>query len=85
MTRSVALAQRIRQTLARRSGCREKKRFLDGFLLHGNHCLGVWECSLIVRLGPEQAAEALLQPSVQEVRIRGRSMKGWLLVKAEGD
>jgi hypothetical protein len=79
-----ALAARIRQRLARRKGIREKKMFGIGFLLNGNLCLGVWKGSLVVRLGPEEAEDALLEPHVSEFRIRGRSMKGWVLIAPEG-
>ena len=38
------------------------------FLLHGNLLVGVWQNSLIVRLGPEQAAPALGGRNVGPVR-----------------
>jgi hypothetical protein len=37
-----------------------------------------------VRLGPDQAEEAFLEPHVKEFDITGRPMKGWVLVEAEG-
>ena len=56
MAFSEALAERIRQRLARRKNVEEKKMFGGvGFLLNGNMLVGVWKDSLIVRLGPEQA------------------------------
>jgi hypothetical protein len=55
-----------------------------GFLLNGNLCLGVWHGSLVVRLGPEQSPVALGEAHVSEFRIRGRSMKSWVLVAPEG-
>ena len=55
-----------------------------GFLLNGNLLVGVWKDSLCVRLGPEQAEEALLQPYVKEFDITGRPMKGWVLIEPEG-
>jgi hypothetical protein len=84
MAFSKTLAERIRQQLARRKGVREKTMFGVGFLLHGNLCLGVWKGSLIVRLGPEQAQEALREPHVNGFNMRGRSIKGWVLVEPEG-
>jgi hypothetical protein len=54
------------------------------FLLHGNMCVGVWQISLIVRLGPEQAATALKEPNVAEFDVTGRPMRGWVVVEAEG-
>ena len=84
MTFNQALAERIRQRLAQREGVREKKMFGIGFLLNGNLCLGVWKGSLIVRLGPQQSEDALLEPHVSEFKMRGRSMNGWVLVAPEG-
>ena len=79
------LAERIRHALARRKGKEEKKMFGGiGFLLNGNMCVGVWKDSLIVRLGPEQAAEALKQPFVQQFDITGRPMTGWALIEPKG-
>src|SRR6266852_3453309 len=54
------LAERIRQRLARRKNIDEKKMFGGiGFLLNGNMLVGVWKDSLIVRLEPDEADEAL--------------------------
>ena len=55
MAFSEALAERIRQALARRKNVEEKKMFGGvGFLLNGNMLVGVWKDSLIVRLGPDE-------------------------------
>ena len=85
MAFSEALAERIRQRLARRKNVEEKKMFGGvGFLLNGNMLVGVWKDSLIARLGPDQAREALLEPHVKEFDITGKPMKGWVLVEPEG-
>jgi TfoX/Sxy family transcriptional regulator of competence genes len=85
MAFSESLAGRIRRALARRKNVEEKKMFGGiGFLLNGNLLVGVWKDSLCVRLGPEQAEEALLEPHVKEFDITERSMKGWVLVAPEG-
>jgi TfoX/Sxy family transcriptional regulator of competence genes len=85
MAFSEALAERIRQRLARRKNVEEKKMFGGvGFLLNGNMLLGVWKDSLIVRLGPDEGEEALKEPHVKEFDITGRPMKGWVLVAPEG-
>src|SRR5437660_9689278 len=85
MAFSEHLAERIRQGLARRKNVEEKKMFGGvGFLLNGNLLVGVWKDSLCVRLGPEQAAEALPEPHVKAFDITGRPMKGWVLVEPEG-
>jgi TfoX N-terminal domain len=57
-----SLAQRIRDALARMKSIEEKK--MSGgicFPLNGNMLVGVWKDGLIVRLGPEQGDEALLE------------------------
>lgn len=80
-----ALAERIRRGLARKKGIEEKKMFGGiGFLLNGNMLVGVWKDSLIIRLGPEEGDEALLEPHVKVFDITGRAMKGWMLVAPEG-
>ena len=80
-----ALAERIRQALARRKNVEEKRMF-GGicFLLNGNILVGVWKDSLIARLGPEQGDEALLEPHVKVFAITGKPMKNWILVEPEG-
>lgn len=85
MAYSEALADRVRQFFGRRRGRTEKKIFGGvGFLLNGNMCVGVWQTSLIVRVGPDAYEEALTQPHVREFDITGRAMAGWVLVDAEG-
>lgn len=79
------LAVRIRAALGRKMGVEEKKMF-GGlcFLLHGNILVGVWKHSLIARVGPEQADDALREPNVRPMDITGKPMKGWLLVEPDG-
>lgn len=85
MAYSESLASRIRDVLAGQHGVAEKRMFGGvAFMLHGNMCVGVWQTSLIVRLGPEQAAAALKEPNVVEFDVTGRPMKGWVMVEAEG-
>jgi hypothetical protein len=54
------------------------------FLLNGNMCCGVHGDDLIVRLSPEQAADALREPHARVFDLTGRPMKGWLLIAADG-
>jgi TfoX/Sxy family transcriptional regulator of competence genes len=85
MAHSESLARRIRQVFAQHREIAEKKMFGGvGFMLSGNMCVGIWKTSLIVRLGPEQAAAALEEPSVGEFDITGRPLKGWILVEPDG-
>jgi hypothetical protein len=75
------LAERIWQRLARRKNVEEKKMFGGiGFLLHGNMLVGVWKDSLCLRLGPDQAEEALLEPHVREFDITRRPMRNWVAI-----
>ena len=81
-----ALAQRIRQRLARCKNIEEKKMFSGvGFLLNGNLLVGVRKDSQLVRHNPEQSHEALKEAHVSEFTITGRgTMKGWVVVGLEG-
>ena len=80
-----SLAQRIRDSLARKTNIEEKKMFGGvGYLLNGNMLVGVWKDSLIVRLGPDDSPIALLEPLVEEFDITGKAMKGWVMVDADG-
>jgi TfoX/Sxy family transcriptional regulator of competence genes len=85
MPYSKSLAARIRHALTQRKGIIEKKMFGGvAFLLHGNMLVGVWNDSLIVRLGPEQGQKALAKPNVTEFEVAGRPMKGWVMVEPDG-
>lgn len=85
MPYSDSLAERIRQAVGRRKGIKEKKMFGGvGFLLNGNMLVGVWQTSLIVRIGPDQYDAALKKPHVREFDITGRPMKGWIMVEPDG-
>src|SRR5262249_51559217 len=85
MAFSETLAQRIRQRLTRRKNVGAKRLFgCACFLLGGNVLVGVWKDSLIVRLGPDEGAEALKEPHVREFDITGKAMKGWVLIAPAG-
>jgi TfoX/Sxy family transcriptional regulator of competence genes len=82
---SESLASRIRGALARKRNIEEKKMFGGvGFLLNGNMLVGVWKNSLIIRLGPDNYEEALMEPHVREFDITGKPMKGWVMVEPDG-
>lgn len=84
MTYSGPLAERVREVLTRTRGLREQRMF-GGlcFLLHGNILVGVWKQSLVVRLGKASAAVALLEPDVQQFKVAGRPMRGWVVFPAD--
>jgi len=90
MAYSHALADRVRQSL-RQTGqiaknlLIEKKMFGGlAFLFRGNLLVGVWQSSLIARLGPDEAAAALGRPHVRPFEAGGRPMKGWVIVDPDG-
>jgi TfoX/Sxy family transcriptional regulator of competence genes len=85
MAYSEALAERVRRLLAGRKGLVERRMFGGvGFLLRGNMLVGVWQTSLVARVGADQYQDALAQPHVREFDITGRSMRGWVLIDPEG-
>jgi TfoX/Sxy family transcriptional regulator of competence genes len=85
MPYSEALARRVRDALGHRRGLSEKKMFGGvGFLLNGNMCVGVWQNSLIARIGLDAYASALTEPHVTEFDVTGRAMKGWVMVEPDG-
>jgi TfoX/Sxy family transcriptional regulator of competence genes len=55
-----------------------------GYLLKGNMCFGVYQNYLILWLGPDQAAKALLKKHTKHFDITGRPMKGWVMVEDKG-
>lgn len=85
MAYSESLALRVRSAMVQRRGIAEKKLFGGvGFLLHGNLLVAIWKHSLIVRLGPDAAAQALQEPHVGEFDVTGKPMKGWIMVEPDG-
>lgn len=79
------VAERIRRLCLNNQDIVEKKMFGGlGFLLHGNMCVGVWQDSLIVRVGPEEYPAALKEPFAGEFDITGRPMRGWVMVAPQG-
>jgi len=68
-----------------RSAVDEKKMFGGlAFMLNGNMCCGIIRDDLMVRVGPEQYADALAQPHACELDFTGRPMRGLIVVDAAG-
>lgn len=85
MPYSKSLVARIRQALAKRNGVVEKKMFGGiAFMFHGNMLVGVWNDSLIVRLGPDEGEKALSESHVAPFDVTSRPMKGWVMVEPDG-
>jgi TfoX/Sxy family transcriptional regulator of competence genes len=79
------LAQRVRERLATEEGVAEKAMFGGlAFLLDGNMAVGIRGDDLMVRVGPDAAADALSRPHARRSFMGEREMKGWILVGPEG-
>jgi hypothetical protein len=80
-----ALAQRVRTVLGSRRGISERRMF-GGlcFMLDGRMCSGVLGADLIVRVRPDDFADALSEPGARPMDFTGRPMKGFLFVDRRG-
>lgn len=82
MTYDSELADRLRELLTGRGGIAEKKMFgglafmVDG---HMTVCAGS-RGALMVRADPDRMAELLADPRARPMEMRGRPLRGWLLV-----
>jgi TfoX/Sxy family transcriptional regulator of competence genes len=85
MPYSEVLADRVRAVLAEHDAVDEKKMF-GGlvFMLYGNMCCGIIRDDLMVRVGPEQQANALAQPHARKLDFTGRPMRGMVVLAAAG-
>ena len=78
------LAERIRAEFGKAPFV-EKKMFGGvGFLVYGNMACGVHKQSMIVRVDPDKHTTLLKKPHARVFDITGKSMKGWLVVDADG-
>lgn len=64
----------------------EHKKMFGGIchLIQGNMFGGVYQSSLILRLGVDGADEVWNHPHVRPFDITGRPMKGWIMVEKAG-
>jgi TfoX/Sxy family transcriptional regulator of competence genes len=78
------LADRLRDALEDQPDITEQKMFGGiGFMAGGNLAVGASSSGgLIVRADPD-TCEALLEPGVELMEMRGRPMRGWLHVDIE--
>ena len=79
------LDQRIMKFVSRWKGTSSKKMF-GGVchLINGNMFCGVHKEFLILRLGEEQANEALKQSCARPFDITGKPMRGWVMLAGDG-
>lgn len=79
------IAGRIQKTISRWKNKDEKKMFGGVcYLLGGNMFSGVYKDFLILRLGEENAKEALKSPFARPFDITGKPMKGWVMMEGKG-
>ncbi len=79
------IAGRVRGILARRADVVERRMF-GGlcFMANGAMCCGLVGDTLMVRVGPDQHEEALVQPHARPMDFTGTPMKGFVYVDPPG-
>ena len=66
-------------------GLSERKMFGGlAFMLDGHMCCGIVGHDLMLRLGKDQAAQALEQPHVRPMDFTGRPMSGMVYIEPGG-
>ena len=85
MAYNEALANRIREALARERGVDEIK-MMGGlcFMIGGHMALGIVGEELMIRVGPDGYQRALARLHTREMDFTGRSMKGFVFVQPAG-
>ena len=85
MAYNLDLAAKLRDQLSGTPGLSERKMFGGiAFMLHGNMAVGVNGDEIMVRVGPEAYANAVIQPNVRPFDMTGRPMRGWVVVTPAG-
>ena len=78
------LAARVRVLLAGRPDVIERQMFGGlTFMVGGHMCCGVQGDTLVLRLGPEGAAEALASRRARPMDFTGRALAGFVTVDTE--
>ena len=80
------LANQIRELIADEPGVTEQRMFGGlAFLVDGNMSVAAsGQGGLMVRVEPEETDALLAKPHTRPFEMRGREMRGWLRVDAEG-
>jgi TfoX/Sxy family transcriptional regulator of competence genes len=80
------LANRVRELIGQEAGLTEMRMFGGlAFLIGGNMAVGVsGQGGLMVRVDRDETEALLAKPHARPFDMRGREMKGWLRVDAEG-
>jgi TfoX N-terminal domain len=80
-----ALAERVRELLAIRSGVTERKMFGGvAWMLDGNMACGVAADELLVRVSPDERERALAEDHTRVFDLTGRPMRGFVCVTPAG-
>jgi TfoX/Sxy family transcriptional regulator of competence genes len=79
------LAVQARAALAQTQGIREVRMFGGiGFMLNGNLLAGASERGLLVRVGEDRQRQAVSQPGVRPMVMRGTTMKDYVYIDPPG-
>jgi hypothetical protein len=80
------LAGRVRELIGEERRLTEMRMFGGlAFLIGGNMAVGVsGQGGLMVRVDPDETEALMAKPHAGPFEMRGRGMKGWLRVDAEG-
>jgi TfoX/Sxy family transcriptional regulator of competence genes len=79
-------ADRLRELLSGEEGLVERKMFGGlAFLINGNMSVSASsKGGLLLHVDPGETGELLAKPHAEPFEMRGRTMRGWLRVDAEG-
>jgi TfoX/Sxy family transcriptional regulator of competence genes len=80
------LANRIRELVSDEAGLTEKRMFGGlAFLINGNMSVSAsGQGGLLLHVDPDETDALLQEPHAHPFEMRGRTMRGWLRVDAEG-
>ena len=85
MAYSEELADRVRALLSGRDDVAERPMFGGlTFMVGGHMCCGVHGGELIVRLDPDDEAEALARPHARPMDFTARPMRGFVTIAPDG-
>ena len=85
MTADQDLLGRVRAMLASTGAISEMKMFGgNAFMLNGNMLASSSKRGLMLRVGKDQAANALTRPGTRQIEMRGRPMEGYIRVDPAG-
>lgn len=80
------LASRIRELVSSEDGLTEKRMFGGlAFMINGNMSVSAsGQGGLLLRVDPDETDALVRKPHAHPFEMRGRTMRGWLRVDAEG-